>query len=53
MLMYRTGDETGTLDPERNGESFDGLLPYEEQLALRVAEGVMEKGQTWEEMNNG
>lgn len=51
MLLYTTGDESGNLDPESNGESFDGLLPYDEQLALRRAEGVMDKGQVWEEMN--
>lgn len=53
MLLYTTGDDTGTKDPDKNGESFDGLLPYDEQLQLRIAEGVMEKGQIWEEMQSG
>jgi hypothetical protein len=49
MLLYTTGDSSGTSMPD-NGETFAGLLPYENQLALREAEGVMRKGEEWERM---
>lgn len=51
MLTYTTGDAEPTVNSEPDGgEAFAGLLPYDEQLALRTAEGVMEKGQVWKEM---
>lgn len=49
MLLYRTGDDSGLTMPD-DGENFAGLLPAEIQLALRTAEGVMAKGEVWEEM---
>lgn len=49
MLLYRTGDETGLTDPDK-GEVMSGLRSAETQLAVRVAEGVMEKGQEWERL---
>jgi len=48
MLMYTTGDESGTLDPDKNGDVFAGFLPEEEQRAIRAAEGALDKGQEWE-----
>lgn len=47
--LYRSGDESG-LTPPDNGEVFSGLMGYEKMLAIRTAEGVMEKGQVWEAM---
>lgn len=49
MLLYRTGDDSGLTMPD-NGENFAGLLPVEVQTALREAEGVLVKGEVWEEM---
>jgi hypothetical protein len=49
MLLYTTGDASGLSMPD-GGEVFAGLLPADEQLAIREAEGVMKKGQVWEEM---
>lgn len=43
-LLYRTGDATGATLKDAEGVVFRGLLPYEEQLALRQVEGVMAKG---------
>jgi hypothetical protein len=48
MLMYTTGDESGLTDPDPNNDVFAGMLPEEEQRAIRQAEGVLEKGQEWE-----
>jgi len=48
MLMYTTGDESGVLDPDLNGDVFAGFLPEETQRAVREAEGVLAKGQEWE-----
>lgn len=50
MLTYTTGDETGAMDPD-DGETFSGLIDYDQQLAIRTAEGVMDKGQVWREMD--
>lgn len=47
--FYRSGDASGQ-SPVDGGENFSGLLPYEKQLALRTAEGVMSKGEAWQEM---
>jgi len=54
MLGYTTGDPEPTVDsmPD-DGSAFAGLLPADQQRAAREAEGVMEKGQVWEEMQNG
>lgn len=42
LLMYTTGQiEDSTRDPEKLGESFQGLLTYEEQLQKRIDEGVI------------
>jgi len=54
-VIYRTGDETGGESgvyraPDQNNEAFMGLLPELEQKALRTSEGVLDKGQVWEEM---
>src|SRR5215218_9347052 len=48
MLLYTTGDESGISMPDK-GEAWGGLLPYEEQYAIRLAEGVFEKGQVYQE----
>lgn len=51
MLLYTTGDPSGeTLD--RDALVMQGLLPLEEQRALREAEGALEKGQVWKEMQS-
>jgi hypothetical protein len=47
MLLYTTGDDSGLSNPD-DGEAFAGMLPYEEQYALRLNEGVLEKGQYWD-----
>lgn len=44
--MYTTGNESGLDDPDR-GEAFSGLLPAEQQEAIRRAEGALDKGQDW------
>lgn len=55
MLTYTTGDPSG-INPftkkraPDNGESWEGLLPLKEQIALRKAAGDLEKGQVWEEL---
>lgn len=49
MLLYTTGEESGISDPDK-GEAFAGLLPYEDQYALREAEGAFEKGQVYKEI---
>jgi hypothetical protein len=47
-LMYRTGDVDGSKEPD-GGLSFSGLIPADQLLAIREAEGVsFEKGQEWE-----
>jgi hypothetical protein len=51
MLIYRTGDPTGALADD-SGENFDGLIDYDQQLEIRAAEGVMDKGQVWEGMKD-
>lgn len=52
---YLTGDETlaraSTAQPLR--ENMRGLLPFEEQKALREAEGALDKGEVWKEMLEG
>jgi hypothetical protein len=50
--IYLSGDELerGDLPPQRNREAMQGLLPEAEQIALREEEGVLDKGQVWEEM---
>jgi len=55
MLLYTTGSEVGinpfTRERERDsGETMAGLLPLEVQTEIRRAEGVLEKGQVWEEL---
>lgn len=45
-LFYMTGQIEDSTRNRDNGEAFTGLIPEEEQLAKRVAEGVMEKGVT-------
>jgi hypothetical protein len=49
MLTYTTGDPTGASNPD-GGEAFSGLLPYEEQKAIRERAGDLKKGEVWEEM---
>lgn len=49
MLLYRTGDESGMTNQDA-GEAMEGLLPVAEQTAIRKAEGVLEKGQVWDEI---
>ena len=49
-LLYRTGSESGTVDPDPNGDIWAGLREESVQRAVREAEGVMEKGQVWEEL---
>lgn len=49
MLLYTTGDASGQSNPDK-GETFAGLLPADIQRGIREAEGVMTKGQVWEEM---
>lgn len=48
-LMYRTGREDGTAAPD-NGEAWLGLLPLDDQRALRETAGDLDKGQVWAEM---
>ncbi len=43
-LAYRTGDESGALNPDE-GETFTGFLPLVEQVRIRTDEGVLERGQ--------
>lgn len=50
-LLYRTGDESGVTDPDE-GEVFAGLRSAETQRALREAEGLFEKGQVWEQLQD-
>lgn len=50
MLLYTTGDESGLTNPDPNGDVMDGLLPEEVQRGLRESEGVLAKGQVWEEI---
>ena len=47
MLLYTTGDESGTSTPD-GGEAFAGLIPLGRQIAKRKAEGVFDKGQVWD-----
>lgn len=49
MLLYTTGDVDGTKNPD-SGEAFAGLIPAADLLRIRTEEGVMEKGQIWEQM---
>jgi hypothetical protein len=49
-LLYRTGDESGTTDPD-SGEVFSGLVSEATQTARRQAEGVLDKGQEWEKLS--
>jgi len=51
MLIYRTGDPTGAMADD-SGENWEGLLDYDQQLEIRETEGVMDKGQVWEEMKD-
>lgn len=51
MLLYTTGDVDGTKDPD-NGEAFAGLLSAERQTSIRQAEGVLDKGQKWDEVQS-
>jgi hypothetical protein len=48
-LLYRTGDESGLVDVD-NGDVFAGLLTEERQTAIREAEGVLRKGEAWDEL---
>lgn len=50
-MIYRTGDPTGLLADD-SGENFEGLLDYDQQLEIRANEGVMDKGQVWEDMKD-
>lgn len=47
MLMYTTGDESGMLNPDLNGDVFSGFLPAVEQRAAMEAAGLMVKGEGW------
>lgn len=50
MLLYTTGSESGTQDPD-GGESFSGLLPIERAREAAIARGVsFEKGQVFEQL---
>jgi len=49
-LLYRTGDESGSTDPD-NGEVWNGLVSEQTQTARRQAEGVLDKGQEWEKLS--
>lgn len=49
-LMYRTGSEAGVAEVDLNGDVWGGLREESKQRAVRQAEGVLDKGQTWEEM---
>jgi hypothetical protein len=49
-LIYRTGSESGTADPDPNGDIWAGLRDEATQRAVREAEGVLNKGEVWEEM---
>lgn len=50
--VYLSGDdlEKGDLAPQPEREAFHGLLPEDEQRELRESEGVLDKGQVWQEM---
>lgn len=48
MLLYTTGDESGRSNPDPNSDIMMGLLPEDEQRAIRKAEGVLDVGQEWE-----
>jgi hypothetical protein len=52
--IYRTGEEEPTvLSVPDAGEAFSGLLPADVQRAIRESEGALDKGQVWEEMQQG
>jgi hypothetical protein len=44
MLGHTTGDETGNT-PVDDGAAWQGLLPPDEQRALREASGALDKGE--------
>lgn len=49
-LMYRTGDVDGS-KPEDGGLAFSGLIPADQLLEIRTAEGVdFTKGGVWDAM---
>lgn len=51
-LIYRTGDPDGTKDAD-GGLTMSGLIPADQLLAIRIAEGVdFEKGQDWQRMQD-
>jgi hypothetical protein len=51
MLMYISGDDSGQSPRDKFNETFEGLLPEEEQRARRIAEGVQfEGGEVFETM---
>lgn len=49
-LLYRTGDESGLVDVDSAGDVWSGALSLSKQTAIREAEGVLAKGQVWEEL---
>lgn len=53
--IYVTGDadETGTLAPQPGREAFQGLLTEAEQTDIAESQGLLDKGQIWEEMEQG
>lgn len=49
-LLYRTGDESGLSDVDKDGNVFAGLLPENVQTQIRRDEGALDKGQEWERL---
>jgi hypothetical protein len=50
MLTYRTGDPSGLSPVDTEHAAWNGLLPFEEQKAIRQAAGDLDVGQLWQEM---
>lgn len=42
--LYTTGDESGQSSLD-DGDAFTGMLPEDEQRAIRAAQGAFEKGE--------
>jgi hypothetical protein len=49
-LIYRTGDETGTLPLDNEGVIMSGLNPRKVQEQIRQQAGDLNKGEVWEEI---
>ena len=49
-LLYLTGDESGLSPVDDRNDIWSGTLPIEEQTSIRAAEGVLERGQVWEDL---